>query len=119
MKIEIHDSTYIFLLLSFFSGYFEYMYILLLIIFIHESGHYFLAIINNIKISKLVIYPFGGITILESDLNTNIKKEMFVLLGGIIFQVVFIFFVKQMYINTNITKHIYDIFTKINYILMA
>ena len=51
MKIEIHNTTYIFLLISFLAGYFEYMYILLLIIFIHETGHYILAKINKVEIA--------------------------------------------------------------------
>ncbi len=119
MKIEIHNTTYIFLLLSFLSGYFEYMYILLFIILVHETGHYFIAILNNVKISKLIIYPFGGITHFDSDLNISIKKELQILLGGIIFQVIFFFLINEMYKNSLITKHVFDLFKKINYILIS
>ena len=119
MKIEIHNTTYIFLLISFLAGYFEYMYILLLIIFIHETGHYILAKINKVKISKIIIYPFGGITIFESDLNMNIKKELLILLGGILFQLLFFLLIKELYLNSNVTQHVYNIFYKINYILIS
>lgn len=119
MKIEIHNTTYIFLLASFLAGYFEYMYILLLIIFIHETGHYILAKINKVEISKIIIYPFGGITIFESDLNISIKKELLILLGGLLFQLLFFLLIKELYLNSNVTQHVYNIFYKINYILIS
>lgn len=95
------------------------MYILLLIIFIHETGHYILAILNNVKILKIIIYPFGGVTIFDSELNISIKKETMVLLGGILFQTLFFLLIKEMYIKGNITEHVYNIFHKINYTLIS
>ena len=94
MKINIHITTYIFLLIAFFSGYFEYMYLLLLTIFIHESGHYFFATLVNFKYKEIIIYPFGGITLYNEDLNVNSNKELISLLGGIFFQLVFYFIMK-------------------------
>lgn len=119
MKIKIHDSTYIFLLISFLSGYFEYMYILLIIIFIHELGHYTLAKLNKVDIENIIIYPFGGITKLDCDLNISIKKETIILLGGILFQILFFLLIKKLYIVNHTTTHVYNIFKKINYILIS
>ena len=59
MKVKIHESTYIFLLLAFLAGYFEYMYLFLLIIFVHESGHYFFSKIVHFKYAEIIIYPFA------------------------------------------------------------
>lgn len=95
------------------------MYILLLIIFVHETGHYFFAIISNMKISKIVIYPFGGITIFDSDLNISLRKETLVLIGGILFQTLFFFLIKEIYIKGNITEHVYNLFFEINFILVS
>ena len=78
-----------------------------------------MAKINKVKISKIIIYPFGGITIFESDLNMNIKKELLILLGGILFQLLFFLLIKELYLNSNITQHVYNIFYKINYILIS
>ena len=69
MKVKIHTSTYIVLLFSFLSGYFEYMYLLLLTIFIHESGHYFFSSLVGFKYKEIIIYPFGGLTLYNEDLN--------------------------------------------------
>lgn len=119
MKIKIHNTTYIFLLISFLAGYFEYMYLLLLIILIHETGHYVFALMNNIKISDITIYPFGGITNLDCDLNICIKKEFMCLIGGIIFQILFFLFIKFLYTENYITTHIYELNKEINFLLIS
>lgn len=119
MKINIHNATYITLLISFLAGYFEYMYILLLIIFIHEFGHYIFSILNKIKISEITIYPFGGITVLDCDLNISIKKEFMCLIGGILFQILFFLFIRFLYQNNIITHHIYNLNKEINYLLIS
>ena len=119
MKIRIHNTTYICLLISFLAGYFEYMYILLLVIFIHETGHYIFALINNIKISNIMIYPFGGITNLDCDLNISIKKEFICLIGGIIFQILFFLFIRLLYKESYITNHVYELNKEINILLIS
>lgn len=118
MKIEIHNTTYVFLLISFLAGYFEFVYLLLIIIFIHETGHYALAKINNLEIKKIVIYPFGGITILDCDLNTKINKELLTLLGGIVFQIIFFILITKIYQNNLITSHVYNLIKRINILLI-
>lgn len=119
MKIEISNSTYIFLLLSFLSGYFEYVYLFLLIILIHECGHMIFAKIINFKFNKIIIYPFGGITIYDEELNVNSNKELFVLSGGIIFQILFFVLIYNMYIKNIVTLHTFNIIKRINIILIS
>lgn len=119
LKVQIHNSTYIFLLISFLAGYFEYMYLFLLIIFVHESGHAIFSYIINFKFDKIIIYPFGGITIYNEDLNISTNKELFVLLGGITFQILFYLLIVFLYNNFYITNHVYQIIKKINILLIS
>ena len=119
MKVNIDNSTYIFLLLSFLSGYFEYMYLFLLIIFIHESGHYFFSKIVGFKYSNINIFPFGGLTEYNEDLNTSTNKELLVLLGGITFQMLFFLLIIILYKNNYIDIHTYNIIKRINYLLIS
>ena len=119
MKIKIHDSTYIFLLFSFLSGYFEYIYLLLIIIFIHEAGHYIFGMICNISIKNIVMYPFGGITILDCDLNISVKKELITLLGGIVFQLLFFLLICKLKSLGLITIRLFNIIKRINIILLS
>lgn len=119
MKIEIHNITYITMLISFLSGYFQYIYILLLIIFIHEFGHFFISNLINIKANKIIIYPFGGLTIYDSDLNLNTNKELISLLGGITFQLLFYFLVVIIHNNNLMTHNVFSIIKRINIILIS
>lgn len=117
-KVLIHNSTYIFLLLSFLSGYFEYVYLFLLTIFIHESGHYFFSIIVKFKFDKIIIYPFGGITLYNEELNVSINKELFVLIGGITFQLLFLMLIYFLYNNGIVNIRVFEIIRKINILLI-
>ena len=119
MKVNISKSTYVFLLISFLAGYFEYMYLLLLIIFVHESGHYFFAKIVGFNSCKIVIYPFGGLTQYNEDLNTSTNKELFVLLGGIIFQLLFYYLTLVLCNNLYVTYHVFNIIKRINILLIS
>ena len=119
MNIKIHSSTYVFLLISFLAGYFEYIFLLLLIIFTHESGHYIFSKIININPKEIIIYPFGGITIYEVDLNIKISKELIILLGGIIFQLIFLLLIINLYYYGYITYRVFSVIKRINYILIS
>ena len=118
-KIEINKYTYVFLLISFFSGYFEYMYLFLLIIFIHESGHYIFSKIVNFKYSKIIIYPFGGLTLYNEDLNVSSNKELFSLLGGILFQLLFFLLIVKLFYLGFVTYRVYSIIKRINFLLIS
>lgn len=107
------------MLISFLSGYFQYIYILLLIIFIHEFGHFFISNLINIKANKIIIYPFGGLTIYDSDLNLNTNKELISLLGGITFQLLFYFLVVIIHNNNLMTDNVFNIIKRINIILIS
>ena len=119
MRVKIHDTTYIFLFLSFLSGYFEYLFLLLITILIHEAGHLFFSILIDFKYDKITIYPFGGITTYNEDLNVNSNKELFVLLGGITFELIFYFMIKTFYFNGFITNHVFYLLMNINYLLIS
>ena len=119
MKINIDISTYVFLLISFLAGYFEYMYILLLIIFIHESGHALFGMMVGFNKPTINIYPFGGITIFNEDLNVRIYKEFISLLGGITFQLLFYLLCLYLYKELFITNHVFEIIKRVNFLLIS
>ena len=119
MKINIHISTYIFLLISFLSGYFEYMYLFLITIFIHEYGHFLFGLLVGYKNTIINIYPFGGITQFNTDLNTPIYKEFISLIGGLLFQIVFLILINKLFYFGYITNHVYIILSRINFILIS
>ena len=119
MKINIHISTYIFLLIAFLSGYFEYMYLFLISIFVHEYGHFLFGLLVGYNNTIINIYPFGGITIFNTELNTPLYKEFISLIGGLIFQIIFMFLIYKLYNYGLITNHVYIIINRINFILIS
>ncbi len=90
MKIKINIITYIALLLSFLSGYFDYTFVLIISIIIHELGHCIVGSLLKMKVKEIEIYLFGGITKLESSLNTKIYKEILMIISGPLVQILFI-----------------------------
>ena len=86
--IKIHNITYYFLFILFLSGYIKVGLIILFIVLFHELGHIIVAHLFKYNIESVIIYPFGGITLLNKDLNTPVEKEIILALAGIINQLI-------------------------------
>ena len=56
--------------------------------------------IVGLKVKKIVIYPFGGISYLNEILDIPLHKEIISLLGGIIFQTLFFILIYILYFLT-------------------
>ena len=63
-----------------------------LIIIVHEFGHIIVALFLKWKIEKVVLLPFGAITIFNEDINRPIMEEALILFFGPFFQIVFTIF---------------------------
>lgn len=63
--------------------------ILVLLIVVHELGHFFSAIFFKIDVDKIYIYPFGGISKFNISLNESLLKEFIILIMGPLFQMIF------------------------------
>jgi len=87
-KIYIHPLTYIVIITSLFTGLFKQLLTFLFIIIIHELGHITGSLLLNWKIEKIVILPFGGITIFNELINRSLKEELFILILGPLFQLI-------------------------------
>jgi len=115
---KINYFTYIFLLLSMLSGYMREMFLVFIILVVHEMGHFFLMRINNIKVDSIIIYPYGGMIKSNMLINTNSYKVLIISLGGIFIQLllwlIFFLFYKFNFIG----ESIYFIFFKYNISIM-
>lgn len=61
------------------------------IIVVHEFGHVLMGIIYKWKIDKIILLPFGALTIFHEDLNRLIKEEFLIVIMGPLFQIIFTF----------------------------
>lgn len=99
---KIHPLYYIVALICIITGLFkDYLYVTLLI-FIHEMGHFLAASYYNWNIKKIIILPFGGITIFNELLNKSLKEEFVILILGPIFQILFYFILCILKIESNL-----------------
>lgn len=97
MKItfKIHLFYYLLAILCIMNGYFKDFILISLIIIIHEFGHIIMALYYDWKIEKVVILPFGGITIFNEILNKKIKEEFMIAIMGPIFQILLFIIVNK------------------------
>lgn len=91
MKIIKLDYTTIYILfILFICGYIKIGIYILFIVTFHELGHILVCLIFKYKIISITIYPFGGITKIQKDINTSTNKEIILSLAGIFMQILLI-----------------------------
>lgn len=93
-KIKIHPLFYFVAVICILTGFFKYFIFLFIIILIHELGHILTALFFDWNIKKIVILPFGGITIFEDKINRSMAEEFLIAIMGPMFQL-FLFFIKN------------------------
>lgn len=96
-KIRVDISTYVIVLLSFLAGYFEYTFLTIIIIIVHEMGHFLTGYFLKLKVKEISLFMFGGVTIFDEDLNLNIFKELLVVVMGPVVQMLFYMLVYYLY----------------------
>lgn len=85
------------MLLSFLAGYFEYTFLTIIIIIVHEMGHFLTGCFLKLKVKEISLFMFGGVTIFDEDLNLNIFKELLVVVMGPVVQMLFYMIVYYLY----------------------
>lgn len=100
--------------LALLSGYFKHVSIIMIIIIFHELGHVFLCILFKVEVSKVEIYPFGGLTSIIKRIHERLYKDVFISLGGILFQVLLYFVFRFLYEYNLIVLSSYNMFLRYN-----
>ncbi len=113
--IKFHN-TYIIMAIGFIlTGYYLHLLVFTSLIIFHEFGHYTLAKIQRWNVTKIIIYPYGGLTKIEDLINQDINKELLVASAGIIFQLFFFILIFNLHkhgIIRNYTFHLYQEYNK-------
>jgi len=87
-KIKIHPLFYIVAFITIITGFFKEFSYIMLIILVHELGHILTSIYFKWKIDRIMILPFGGITIFNEKINKPLKEELLIALSGPIIQLI-------------------------------
>lgn len=94
--IRIHPILIVFLIISFFTGTFVHLFLILGIVFFHELGHYTMARVFGWKINYIMLWIFGGVMVTEETDNRPFHEELLVTLAGP-FQHVFVYLAVYLY----------------------
>lgn len=109
-KIYFHPFFILVAFICSMTGVFREFTIFFLIIIFHEIGHIIGGLYYNWPIDKIIILPFGGLTIFKQKLNVPLKEELIVTLLGPIFQIVFYLICTKLFSNNAIlTKYHYPL----------
>lgn len=88
-KIYIHPFFGLIIIISSFTGNFNKFFIFISIILVHELGHILIGLLFKWKIEKIVILPFGGLTIFNEYINRPLFEEFLVCISGPVFQFIY------------------------------
>ena len=114
-KIKFHYTYYIISLSFLITGQFLNLIIFTSLIIVHELGHYIACLITKVNVSKIIIYPYGGITKIEDVIDINFTKELFIAISGIVIQSIYFFIIYLLYKNYLIRDYTYNIFYNYHY----
>lgn len=87
-KIKIHPLFYIVAFITIITGFFKEFSYIMIIILIHELGHILTSRYFKWQIDRIMILPFGGITIFNEKINKPIKEELLIALSGPLIQLI-------------------------------
>lgn len=114
IKLEFH-RTYLVMALGFvLTGYYLNLLVFTSLILVHELGHYLMAMINQIKVTKIVIYPYGGMTKIDDKIDLDISRELLVATAGVIMQYLFYLLMGYCYQKGIIRGYTYQLYTLYN-----
>ena len=114
LKIEFH-RTYLIVALGFvLTGYYLNLIVFTSLILVHELGHYLMARVNHFHVTKIVIYPYGGMTKIEDMINRDISEELLIATSGVIVQYLFYLVIGWFYQYGMIREYTYNLYTLYN-----
>lgn len=109
-SIEFH---YTYILMAFglvITGHFVNLLIFSSIIIIHELGHYITARRLSYQIDRIIIYPYGGLTKLNTKINTKIENDFLVAISGLIMQSIYFGIIFFLYKIGVVREYSYNLF---------
>lgn len=90
-SIKLHYSFIIFIILGLLTGFINKIFILFILLLLHEFGHVFLCRIYNRKIKKITFFLFGGIIEYDELDNVSLLEDFFIYIAGILVNLVIMF----------------------------
>lgn len=113
-KLNISVYSIILVFLALIAGLFKEIIVISIILVIHEFGHYYFINKFNWNINKINIYPFGGVCILDDDIDKPLNEEFLVTIFGPLTQELLFIVIIFLYKNSIIDEYLYTLFKDYN-----
>lgn len=113
-KLIIHSSFYLVALGFVLTGNYLNFIVFVSLVVVHEFGHCVMATLVHVKVKSVTIYPFGGITKLDTFLSLDIEKELLVAMGGVLLQYCFYLLIGYLYYIHCIREYTFSLYTMYN-----
>ncbi|HLQ70510.1 MAG TPA: site-2 protease family protein [Bacillota bacterium] len=81
-SVQIHPILMIFIIISFVTGTFVELSVILLIVLFHELGHFMMAAFFNWRIKSVMLWVFGGVMDTEEHASKPLHEEVLVIIAG-------------------------------------
>lgn len=107
-KIQIHPFFYVTAFIVLITGNFKSFSLFMSILIVHEWGHISAGLYYKWNIDKVILFPFGALTIFKDHLNKPIKEELMIVLMGPIFQC-FYYYLLSFYSISNLSAFHYGL----------
>lgn len=114
IRFKINSFTYFLILSALWTGLIKNISLILLIVIIHELGHVFWLKHYEYEVEEIEIFPFGGITKVNKPVNTPIKHEITIAMGGVIAQILLGLIFFCLIKNGKIYQTTYELFSYYN-----
>lgn len=95
---KIHILTYITALIFILIGYYKFYFSFMLLLLVHELGHILSSLMFKWHIKKIIILPLGMLLKFEDSLNKPLMEELIIVISGVLFQLLFIYFIHNKYL---------------------
>lgn len=92
-KIHFHGLYFVVALIAVLTGFFKEFVVFNGILLFHELGHVLVGLYYQWNIEKILILPFGAVTIFQEKMNRPIYEEFLISIAGIGFQMILYFLV--------------------------
>ncbi len=86
---KVHYLFYLSAFITILTGFFKPFILITILIIVHELGHFLTAYYFKWNVSKIIIFPFGGLTEFKEHLNKTINSEFLILIMGPLTQMIF------------------------------
>ena len=97
--LKVNGFFYILFFISILTGQFKMYINITLITLFHELGHIFMGLIFHYKIERIVIVPFGALTVFNKRINEYFIKDLIITIAGPLNQILLIPFLDDNKLN--------------------